>query len=59
VTSRTRSLIADVIVGLVVFIVAIWLLRRVVGMILWLASLLALAVVVVALLALARWVRKG
>jgi hypothetical protein len=59
VTSRARSLLADVIVGVVVFIVVIWLLRRVVGMILWVASLLALVLVVVALLALARWVRKG
>ncbi len=58
-TSRARSLLADVIVGVVVFIVVIWLLRRVVGMILWVASLLALVLVVVALLALARWVRKG
>lgn len=58
-TSRTRSIIADVIVGVAIFIVAIWLLRRVIGMVLWLASLAALILVVAALFGLARWVRKG
>lgn len=58
-TSRTRSVLADVVVGIAVFLVAIWLFRRVIGMILWLASLLALVLVVVALLSVARWLRKG
>ncbi len=58
-TSKARGVIADVIVGIALFIVAIWLLRRVIGMVLWLASLAALVLVVVALFALARWVRKG
>ena len=58
-TSKTRSFIADVIVGLAVVIVALWLVRRVLGTLLWLGSLAALVLVVLALFALARWVRKG
>lgn len=56
-TSRGRTLLADIIVGIAVFIVALWLLRWVVGMVLWFASVAALVLVVVALFALARWVR--
>jgi hypothetical protein len=55
----TRSFIADVIVGVAIFVVVLWLLRRVLGMVLWLGSLAALVIVVMALFALARWVRKG
>ena len=58
-TSKTRSFLADVVVGLVVFIVALWLFRRVIGLIFWLASVLALILVVGALLSFARWLRKG
>ncbi len=57
--NRTRSAIADVLVAVAVFIVAVWLLRRVIGMILWLAGLIALVIVVVGLLSAARWVRRG
>jgi hypothetical protein len=59
VTSRSRELLSNLIVGIAIFLVVVWLLRRVVGLILWGASILALVVVMVALLALARWVRKG
>jgi hypothetical protein len=57
--NRARSLVANVLVGIAVFLVALWLLRRVIGLILWLAGLLALVVVVGGLLAAARWVRRG
>lgn len=58
-TSRTRNVIADLIVGLAIFIVVVWFLRRVFGLIVWGASIIALIAVVVALFALARWVRRG
>lgn len=58
-TSRPRAFLADVLVGVAVFVVVIWLLRWVVGMVLWIASLAAIVFVVVALLALARLVRRG
>jgi hypothetical protein len=54
---RPRELAADALVGLALFIVALWLLRRVVGMFLWAASLISLVVVVIVLLGLARAVR--
>jgi hypothetical protein len=54
---RARELAADALVGLALFIVALWLLRRVVGMFLWAASLISLVVVVIVLLGLARAVR--
>lgn len=57
--SRTRSFVANVLVAIAVFIVAVWVLRRVVGMILWLAGLIALVLVVVGLLVAARRVRRG
>jgi thiol:disulfide interchange protein len=57
--NRTRSAIADVLVAFAVFIVAVWLLRRVIGMILWLAGLIALVIVVVGLLSAARWLKRG
>ena len=55
--NRTRDLAADAIVGLTIFIVALWLLRRFVGMFMWLASLISLVIVVIVLLGLARAVR--
>jgi hypothetical protein len=55
--SRVRNLLADVLVGIAVFLVALWLLRRVIGLVLWLANLLALVVVVVVLLGVARRLR--
>lgn len=55
--SRSRELVADALVGLALFIVALWLLRRILGMFLWLASLISLVIVVVVLLGLARAVR--
>lgn len=58
-TSRPRAFLSDVLVGVAVFVVVIWLLRWVVGIVLWLASLTAIVFVVVALLALARLVRRG
>ena len=58
-TSRSRSLAADVLVGLALVIVAVWLLRRVIGLVLWLAGLVAVVVVVGGLLWLSRRVRGG
>ncbi len=58
-TNRARSLLADIIVGIAIFIVALWFLRWVVGMVLWFASVAALVLVVVALFAFAKWVRGG
>ena len=57
--SRARSLLANVIVGVVVVIVALWLLRGVVRAFVWFASVAALVAVVVALLWLAGRIRKG
>lgn len=58
-TSKPRAFVADLLVGLAILLVAIWLFRRVIGLVLWLAGLLALVAAVVGLLALARWVRRG
>ncbi|HSF86483.1 MAG TPA: hypothetical protein VLG28_12620 [Acidimicrobiia bacterium] len=58
-TSKVRSVVADVIVGVALFLVVLWVLRRLLGVVLWLGSLAALVLVVLALFALARWVRKG
>lgn len=57
--SRARSVVADILVGIAIFLVALWLLRRVIGLILWLSGLIALAIVVGGLLAAARWLRRG
>ncbi len=57
--SKLRALVADVLVGIAVFLVVVWLLRRVLGFVLWLAGLVALVVVVVGLLAAARRLRRG
>ncbi len=57
--ARARSFLANVIVGVVVVIVALWLLRGVVRTFLWLVSVAALVAVVIALLWLAGRIRKG
>jgi len=49
-TRRLRELVASGLVALAVIIVLWWLLRRVIGLVVWLANLTVLVVVVVLLL---------
>ena len=49
--NRIRNLLADLIVGVVVVLVAFWVLRRLFGTLLWLINAVAFIVVVVVLLA--------
>ena len=56
---RVRNLLADVIVGVVLLLVAWWVLRRVFGLVLWLVNTLAFVILVVALLVIAGRIRGG
>jgi hypothetical protein len=56
---RMRNLLADVIVGVALLLVAWWVLRRVFGLVLWLVNTLAFAILVVALLVIAGRLRGG
>ena len=56
---RVRNLFADVIVGVVLVLVAWWVLRRVFGLVLWLVNTMAFVIVVVALLVIAGRIRGG
>jgi hypothetical protein len=55
--NRARNLLADILVGIAVVIVLWWLLRGVLGMILWLVNVIAFVAVVVILLAIANRIR--
>jgi membrane protein implicated in regulation of membrane protease activity len=55
---RMRNLLADVIVGVALLLVAWWVLRRVFGLVLWLVNTLAFAILVVALLVIAGRLRR-
>jgi thiol:disulfide interchange protein len=55
--NRVRNLAADVVVGVVLLLIAWWVLRRVLGLVLWLANTLAFVIVIVALLMLASRIR--
>lgn len=57
--NRVRNLLADVIVGVVLLLVAWWVLRRVFGLVLWLVNTLAFVILVVALLVIASRIRSG
>lgn len=56
---RIRNLLADVIVGVVLLLVAWWVLRRVFGLVLWLVNTLAFVILVIALLVIANRIRGG
>ena len=58
-TSKARSLVADLLVLVAVAVLAIWLVRRFLGAIAWVGGLIVLAAVVGGLLWLARKVRRG
>ena len=53
-----RNLIADLLVGVVVIIVAFWLLRNVFRMVVWGANLVVLVLVVVVVLRIAGKIRS-
>lgn len=57
--NRVRNLLADVVVGVVLFLIAWWVLRRVFGLVLWLVNTLAFVIVIVLLLVLASRIRGG
>ena len=57
--NRLRNFAADAIVAIVVFLIAFWLLRRVIGLIIGLASILAVVVAVAFLLGVAKRIRGG
>lgn len=56
---RVRNLLADIIVGVVLLLVAWWVLRRVFGLVLWLVNTLAFVVLIIALLVIAGRIRGG
>ncbi len=56
-TGRIREVIADALIAIAVFVAAVWLLGRVLGMFLWLAGLFGMLLVVAVLLAVAGVVR--
>ena len=55
--SRIRNLLADLIVGVVLVLVTLWVLRRLFGTLLWLINAVAFVLVVVVLLAVAGRIR--
>ena len=57
--SRVRNLVADVVVGIALLLVAWWVLRKVFGMVLWLVNTLAFVAVIVVLLIVASRIRGG
>ncbi len=57
--NRARDVVANVLVGVVILLVVVWLLRRVLGFVLGVASLVLLVIAVVALLAVADRIRSG
>ena len=54
---RLRAALADVIVGVVVLLVALWLLRSVIGMVIWGANIVLLVILVVVVLRIAAKIR--
>lgn len=56
---RIRNLFADVIVGVVLLLIAWWVLRRVFGLVLWLVNTLAFVIVIIVLLVIANRIRGG
>ena len=57
--NRVRNLAADAVVGVVLLLVAWWVLRRVFGLVLWLVNTLAFVIVIVVLLVIASRIRGG
>ena len=56
--NRARNLVADILVGLVVLVVAVWILRRIFGTVIWLANTLAFVAILVTLLIVAARLRS-
>ncbi len=55
---RIRELAASGLVAIAILMILWWVLRRVIGLFLWLANLIVLIAVVVLLLTAASWLRK-
>ncbi len=55
--NRVRNMLADVVVGFALLLVAWWVLRKVFGLVLWLVNTLAFVIIVVALLVIAGRIR--
>jgi len=55
--SRLRNAVADLLVGIVVVVVAFWLLRGVFHMLIWLSTLVVLILVIVLILRIAAKIR--
>jgi membrane protein CcdC involved in cytochrome C biogenesis len=56
--NRVRNLVADILVGLVLLVVAIWVLRRIFGTVVWLANTLAFVAILITLLIVASRLRS-
>lgn len=56
--NRFRNLLADILVGLVLVLVLWWVLRRVLGLFLWLVNTVAFVAVIVLLLWVASRLRR-
>ena len=56
--NRVRNLLADILVGLVVLVVAVWVLRRIFGTVVWIANTLAFVAILITLLIVARRLRS-
>ena len=54
---RLRAALADLLVGVVVLLVALWLLRSVIGMVIWGATIVLLVILVVFVLRIAAKIR--
>jgi hypothetical protein len=54
---RMRNALADLLVGMVVILVAFWLLRRVIGLVIWGTSVVLIVLVVVLALRIAAKIR--
>ena len=54
---RLRAALADLIVGVVVLLIAVWLLRSVLGMVIWGATVVLLVILVVVVLRIAAKIR--
>ena len=54
---RLRAALADLLVGVVVLLVALWLLRSVIGMVIWGATIVLLVILVFFVLRIAAKIR--
>jgi len=54
---RARNLLADILVGIVLLIIAVWVLRKLLGAVLWLANTIAFVAAIVVILIIANRIR--